>query len=747
MKKISLTFFLLIHYLAANSQNFYDLNTIQDIYITFAEPNWDYILDTMHQNYSTNRLIAQVVSINGVSFDSVGVSYKGNSSYNANNAKNPLHLELDYAINNQNYAGYQDLKLSNGSHDPTFVREVLSYDMLKNYVPISMANYTRVYINGNFHGLYGNIEAVNKQFANRCFYDNNGAFFMCDAPDGTPQPTPAPNLSYLSADSTAYFKAYTLESDNGWNKLVNLCDKLNNSVTSINQYLNIDRALWMLSFNNLFVNLDSYTGSIGHNYYIYNDINNQFNTIIWDLNESFGRFANAGTGGQLTFAQMKNLDPLLHATSSARPLIKQLLSNSTYRKMYMAHLRTMLNEMVVTDYYKTRAYQIQAIIDADYQTDPNKFFSYNNFTSNVLNDVSGGGGPGGTAIGLASLMDARKTFLLSNAEIIKTPPTISNIMPSPSNPNINTAVTITANIGLPATNVILGYRYATWQKFTQIPMLDNGLNNDGAAGDGIFGATIPPSPSAINTQYYLYAENNNAGIFSPQRAEHEFYTLNYTIPPSPVQAGNLVINEFMASNLNYNTDNAGEYNDWIELYNPTNTTQPLYGLYLSDDPLNPQKWDLPIDVSIAPNNYLIIWADEDSIQGNLHANFKLSKSGETIKLLKANGTVIDSVQYGLQANNITTGRYPNGTGNFVPMPPTFSSQNALNTCANSPLITGNVAICQNNNYTYSVISVPGASYFWNVINGTITSGQGTNQISVQWNNNGAGSITITQINP
>src|ERR1700752_2584212 len=77
-----------------SAQNFYDVNTIQKIEITFSQPNWDYQLDTAKTG-ADSYIMAAGVTINGVAFDSVGVKYKGNSSYNPTYKKNPLHIELD----------------------------------------------------------------------------------------------------------------------------------------------------------------------------------------------------------------------------------------------------------------------------------------------------------------------------------------------------------------------------------------------------------------------------------------------------------------------------------------------------------------------------------------------------------------------------------------------------------------------------------------------------------------------------
>src|SRR5690606_27303056 len=121
-----------------------------------------------------------------------------------------------------------------------------------------------------------------------------------------------------------------------------------------------------------------------------------------------------------------------------------------------------------------------------------------------------------------------------------------------------------------------------------------------------------------------------AGMFSPERAEHEFYSLFATIPV--IGAGEVVINELMASNSVTVTDPQGDYADWIELYNTTSNFLDLSNLYLSDLASSPLQWEIPANTTIAPNGYLIIWADNDTTDSGLHANFKLSSGGEDLIL-------------------------------------------------------------------------------------------------------------------
>ena len=149
MKKITLLLLLLSSYFTIG-QTFYDLNTIQTIEITFAQSNWDALLDAAEP--SDAYISAQSVSINGTVFPNVGAKYKGNSSYNASQVKNPWHLELDTYVD-QNYQGYTDIKLSNVIFDPSFVREALGYKILGNYMDVPLANYAKVYVNGTYIGL------------------------------------------------------------------------------------------------------------------------------------------------------------------------------------------------------------------------------------------------------------------------------------------------------------------------------------------------------------------------------------------------------------------------------------------------------------------------------------------------------------------------------------------------------------------------------------------------------------------
>ncbi len=681
MKYFVFYFLLFISHLA-QTQDFYDMATVQTIEVTFTQSNWDALMDAQ-KNGAGDYIMAQSVTINGVTMDSIGAKYKGNSSYNSNQTKNPWHIELD-TYKDHSYDGYTDIKLANGRNDPSFVRDVLGFQVGRQYMDAPLSNYANLYVNGNLIGLYTNTESISKKFVNSRFGSKNNAFFDCSPPAGAgPQSNDFPNLVYMGQDSTDYYDAYGMKSDEGWQELIDLCDTLSNNIADIEKIIDVDRALWMLAFDNVIVNLDSYIGRFAQNYYLYRSDYDQFFPVIWDLNESFGVFSQTGTSNLNSTAQKQQMNHLLHENDAIFPLVQKLLSVPMYKRMYLAHIKTMLLENFDNGAYYNIASSLQATIDASVQADQNKFYTYANFTSNLNNDVTGGGGPGpgGASIpGIANLMNARSSYLLGLSDFTQTEPTIANIAQSNPTPLINETITVTTDITNENT-VYLGYRNEKIAPFTRVQMYDDGAHNDGAANDGTYGTDLTISNTF--TQYYIYAENANIGKFSPVRAEYEYYTITATTTNPTI--GDVVINEFMASNDATAADQDGEFDDWVELFNNTSSSIDLDGYFLTDNANDLVQWPFPAGTTIPANGYLIIWADNDIAQTGLHANFKLSSAAETIILLDANGGIIDEVSYVNQTTDISYGRFPNGTGSFQTMPPTFNAENSLNTSTESLL--------------------------------------------------------------
>ena len=113
----------------------------------------------------------------------------------------------------------------------------------------------------------------------------------------------------------------------------------------------------------------------------------------------------------------------------------------------------------------------------------------------------------------------------------------------------------------------------------------------------------------------------------------------------------------------------------MELYNNTSTPINLNGYYLSDNPTDLMKFQFP-NVTIDGNGFLIVWLDSDPMQQGLHADFKLSATGEELLLINSNLQVVDKVVFGNQTTDISYARQPNGTGQFSTGAPTFNDFNS-----------------------------------------------------------------------
>lgn len=133
----------------------------------------------------------------------------------------------------------------------------------------------------------------------------------------------------------------------------------------------------------------------------------------------------------------------------------------------------------------------------------------------------------------------------------------------------------------------------------------------------------------------------------------------------------IYINEILAGNTADSMDDFQDWDDWFELYFPPGQGQAVYNLadhYVSDDPLNLTKYQIQDDdeSTIVSNQHKLFWADKDSIQGSLHVNFKFSSEGEGLYLTMPDGTtILDSISFGLQVDDISFGRECDGCPDWI----------------------------------------------------------------------------------
>jgi len=498
-----------------NPGGLFDKDSLRDIYVNFQDPNYhNYLVNSWY--YNPDERIPAIVTLNGVVHDSVGVRYKGNSTFclpNDNgNPKVPFNIDMNYWISGQKLLGYKKLKLANAWMDPTFAKEFTAAKIYRKYLPCPEINLTKLHVQGNYLGVYVNTESINKQFLDKHFDEKSGPLFKCDDIDrfcdtaGAPTPLD-PDLKYLGNDSTLYYNSYDIKSDYGWEELLDFIDTLNNHFNEIDSVLNVDRVLWYFAVNSVISNLDTYNGYYIHNYYLYQTGDGLFQIIPWDLDNSF-------LGAILGFTSPTSLyqrDPYYTGVQGDRPLAYNLLNDPFYRKQYTAHLRTIINESMDTSIIRSSINTLQSLAHNAVDSDQHRQYTTSEYYNNAENHIGFWWRNGG----IMETIDGRKAYLLSHPEISLIPPTISNVA-------INNSL-VTANVISSNTVELMATESKYNSKFQSFAMLDDGLNGDIIAGDGIFTVALPFQGSDNDVKFYIRAENNDALALNPERAEYEFY--------------------------------------------------------------------------------------------------------------------------------------------------------------------------------------------------------------------------------
>ncbi len=675
-------------------EGLYNLDNVYKMELTFNESNWFTLLDGSGGGPGGGgpgggtpgiSLIATLTFNDDEVLDSVLVSIKGATSDFMNNSeKKSFSIDLD-VYKNHDLMGYDNLNFNCGFQDPSSMREVLYNDVSKAFSPALKSTFIDLYINGEYWGPYSNVQQIEGTYISEWWTDNDGTRWRALDPDWTAGGggpggggggpggggggggmfgQGRSTLNYNGPDSTDYNGDYTLKNtdvDDPWAALINACEQLNNLPVAelydeLKYHIDVDHALWFLAREIIFMDDDSYVYKGGMDYYVYwNKATDRVIPLEVDGNTVM-------PADEFSWSLFRNTD------NTDFPLLNRLMLNNEIRQRYLAHVRTILEEHFIPSEMHNRIDVFFEKLDQRVADDPKKIFSYSQFTTGVDE--------------LKSFISNRHNFL-SNLDSVDRPYLgIQDLSFSSTNgmmagPNVGETVEVQVNIEDDASigvhEIRLHYGGGFEGAFEYTLMTDED-------GDGTYEGTIPSFPASSYVRFYVEAianDENNTASFYPKGAEHDVFI--YQVEAAEELSSDIVINELMASNDATMSDEMGEYDDWIELYNNTNATIDLTGYSISDDENNITKWRFPEGTTLSPDRYLMLWADDDEEQGPLHTNFKLNAGGETILLSNAEGIVINRVQYEEQETDLSYARIPNGLGDFVIKAPTFGFNNELET--------------------------------------------------------------------
>ena len=205
----------------------------------------------------------------------------------------------------------------------------------------------------------------------------------------TPDIVKCGDLSLIYSDdeyssySNIFGNAKTDITDEDKDRLIASLKSLNEN-SDIEDVVNVDEVIRYFVVHNFVCNFDSYTGSMIHNYYLYEE-DGQLSMIPWDYNLAFGGFS-AGGGGSDSATQMVNYPidtPVSGGTIDSRPMLAWIFADESYTELYHTYFDTFISEYFESGYFENLITETENLIASYVEQDPTKFCTYEEFETGV----------------------------------------------------------------------------------------------------------------------------------------------------------------------------------------------------------------------------------------------------------------------------------------------------------------------------------------------------------------------------
>lgn len=441
-----------------------DKELITEISIDIEDTDWQWLLD----NATEEEFRSCNITINGETFNKVGIRPKGNTSLSQvasddTTDRYSFKIKFDKYVDGQTYKGIESIVLNNIFKDNTYMKEYLSYDLYDFLgVETPEMSYSNIKVNDEEWGLYLAIEVLDKRFleknygtsagnlykpetmemvggaggkmpaaagANPPNGNGNGGQPIGDVPQTNQNTTPtesnetitqtqtaengnevqntretAPGeakhnkagagqpgggrqsngadfvykddevSSYSTVRDSSEFKRTT---DEDFKRVINMYKNLNDG-TNLDEVLDVEEVLKYFAVNTFLVNLDSYSGGMYHNYYLYEN-EGKCQILPWDLNASFAGH-NVSDGSKAVNFPIDN--PVTSSLESA-PLIGKLLEVDEYKELYNSYLEKIANEYFGNGHYAELVDKLDNLIGDSVKEDPTAFCTYEEYEAAI----------------------------------------------------------------------------------------------------------------------------------------------------------------------------------------------------------------------------------------------------------------------------------------------------------------------------------------------------------------------------
>lgn len=407
----------------------FDTSSILTVNILMDEADWNDML----ANATAEEYYQCDVEVNGTTFYRVGIRPKGNTSLTSI-ASDPttdrysFKLEFDHYVDGQTCFGLDKLILNNNYADATNMKEALIYDMYQYLgADASLYNYAKLSVNGEYWGVYLALEAVEDSFLLRNYGVQDGELYKPDSmniggggePGGdfkaddmdfenmtppdmdredAPQPPdssgerPAENfdfpdgkggfsmsgggadLNYTDDELDSYetiWDGEITDTKKADHKRVVTALKNISEGNALEDYMDVDNLLRYMAVHVFSVNEDSLSGSMAHNYYLY-EAGGKLNLIPWDYNLALGGMGRSNDATSVVNSAIDN-------AFSGTTFFDTLMADETCHSQYYAYLQQLVSEYINGGGFDAFYTRVRSQLDALVESDPTAFYSYDEY--------------------------------------------------------------------------------------------------------------------------------------------------------------------------------------------------------------------------------------------------------------------------------------------------------------------------------------------------------------------------------
>jgi len=627
--RISFVFLVLAVFgpgLGAQDNDLYDPTKLRTFKLTFKQAGW---WSQLLANQLNETYLRADLEVDKIVYQDIGVRLRGKTALSyprqRGSKKLPFKISMDAFVPGRKLFDQRSFDLNNGFWTPTFMREIVAFRLMREICPAPRAHHVKLVINNENWGIYINVEPVNKDMLERWFRGGDGPRYQGQS-----------LFRYLGTVLSSYMTTFPLRSAHNssvYESLIRLLyatslPTLSEREVEVGNWLDLDATMRVQAANSFVANIDGFPR---HNYYIYEDPRTfQFEIAPWDLNLAF---FTAGTWTK----------PIFFGDSP------------TWTRRYRGYLRNIADRHSKWEEIHKWIVDGQSLIDSEVQADTKKLYTYSMFKGNIMTSYQD--------VYTSRLIPAFKTgydnvlrMLQADQSFRQPRVALSDATQSLHSPEHGQSfwVTVRATSSVGIDSVVCMYR--SQGPWIEVPAYDDGKHQDGNASDGVYGAELPGQRAGALLEYFFRGET-----VASQGADVNYLPWNGAHAPIQVRfqplRNSILISEFLARNEHGIRDSVGDREDWIELVNPTNRAIALDNMYLGNDLDREPKFAFPKGTTLKPGERVLVWADDEPIEGNLHAPFRLDGDGEQIALFGADRkTLLDGVTFGKQRKDVSTGR-------------------------------------------------------------------------------------------